>query len=186
MQDFEFTVQEGKLFLLQNRAGKRTTHAAVKIAVDLVKEKLITIREALLRIEPEQLTQLLHKRIDPKAQVEIIAKGLAASPGAASGKVVFTADDAVTLAQNGEKVILVRRETNPDDITGMAVAAGLLTARGGMTSHAAVVARGMGIPCVVGCESLRINEEKKKIFAGGVIIRERELITIKGETGGVI
>jgi len=186
MQDFEFTVQEGKLFLLQTRVGKRTTHAAVKIAVDLVKEKFITVKEALLRIEPEQLNQLLHKRIDPKAQAEIIAKGLAASPGAASGKVVFTADDAVTLAKNGEKVVLVRKETNPDDIAGLAVAVGILTARGGMTSHAAVVARGMGIPCVVGCESLRINEEKKQFFAGGVIIRERELLTINGETGDVI
>ncbi len=186
MQDFEFTVQEGKLFILQTRVGKRTTLAAVKIAVDLVKEKLIAQKEALLRIDPEQLNQLLHKRIDPKAEVEIIAKGLGASPGAASGKVVFTADDAVTLTKNGEKVMLVRKETNPDDISGMAVAVGILTARGGMTSHAAVVARGMGIPCVVGCESLRINEEKKQLFAGGVIIRERELLTINGETGDVI
>jgi pyruvate,orthophosphate dikinase len=186
MQDFEFTVQEGKLFILQTRVGKRTTHAAVKIAVDLVKEKLIPQKEALLRIEPEQLNQLLHKRIDPKAEFEIIAKGLGASPGAASGKVVFTADDAVTLAKNGEKVLLVRRETNPDDISGMAASVGILTARGGMTSHAAVVARGMGIPCVVGCESLRINEEKKQLFAGGVIIRERELLTINGESGDVI
>jgi pyruvate,orthophosphate dikinase len=161
-------------------------HAAVKIAVDMVKEKLITPQEALIRIEPEQINQLLHARIDPKAQVEVIAKGLAASPGAASGKVVFTAEDAVTLSKNGEKVVLVRRETNPDDISGLAVSKGVLTSRGGMTSHAAVVARGMGIPCVVGCESIRINEEKKQFFAGGVIIRERELITINGETGEVI
>jgi pyruvate,orthophosphate dikinase len=185
MQDFEFTVQEGKLYILQTRAGKRTTHAAVKISVDMVKEKLITVKEALLRIQPEQINQLLHKRIDPKAQAEVIARGLAASPGAASGKVVFNAEDAVALAKNGEKVILVRRETNPDDIAGMAVAVGILTARGGMTSHAAVVARGMGIPCVAGCEFIRINEEKKQFFAGGTIIRERELITVNGETGEV-
>lgn len=186
MQDFEFTVQEGKLFILQTRVGKRTTLAAVKIAVDMVKEKLIPVKEALLRIQPEQLNQLLHKRMDPKAEMEVIARGLAASPGAACGKVVFTAEDAVTLAKNGEKVILVRRETNPDDISGLAVAVGILTARGGMTSHAAVVARGMGIPCVAGCESIRISEEKKQFFAGGTIIRERELITINGESGEVI
>ena len=186
MQDFEFTVQEGKLYILQTRVGKRTTLAAVKIAVDMVKEKLISVKEALLRIQPEQLNQLLHKRMDPKAEMEVIALGLAASPGAACGKVVFTAEDAVTLAKNGEKVILVRRETNPDDISGLAVAVGILTARGGMTSHAAVVARGMGIPCVAGCESIRISEEKKQFFAGGTIIRERELITINGESGEVI
>src|SRR3990172_69553 len=186
MQDFEFTVQEGKLYILQTRVGKRTTLAAVKIAVDMVKEKLISVKEALLRIQPEQVNQLLHKRMDPKAEMEVIALGLAASPGAACGKVVFTAEDAVTLAKNGEKVILVRRETNPDDISGLAVAVGILTARGGMTSHAAVVARGMGIPCVAGCESIRISEEKKQFFAGGTIIRERELITINGESGEVI
>ncbi|MCI0531990.1 MAG: pyruvate, phosphate dikinase [candidate division Zixibacteria bacterium] len=186
MQDFEFTVQEGELFLLQTRTGKRTTQAAIKIAVEMVKEKLITVNEALLRVEPEQINQLLHNRIDPAATLEVIAQGLAASPGAASGKVVFTSQDAVSLSKDGQKVILVRRETNPDDIEGMAVSGGILTSRGGMTSHAAVVARGMGKPCIVGCEAVRVNEERKQFFAGGAIIRERELITIDGESGRVI
>ncbi len=186
IQDFEFTVQEGKLYMLQTRTGKRTAPAAVKIAVDLVKEKLITKEEALMRIEPAQLDQLLHKRIDPKAQVNVIAKGLAASPGAASGKVVFTADDAVKLAQAGEKVILVRQETSPDDIHGMAVAQGILTARGGMTSHAAVVARGMGKCCVAGCEEIKVNEQRKVFTVGGTVVRERDIISLNGSTGEVI
>ncbi|HLG93331.1 MAG TPA: pyruvate, phosphate dikinase, partial [candidate division Zixibacteria bacterium] len=160
VQDFEFTVQEGKLFMLQTRVGKRTTQAAVKIAVDFVKEKLLTKEEALLRIDPEDLNQLLHPRLDPKAEIRVIAKGLAASPGAASGRVVFSAEEAVRMAQKKEKVILVRQETNPDDIHGMVVAQGVLTSRGGMTSHAAVVARGMGKPCVAGAEQVKVNEEK--------------------------
>lgn len=186
IQDFEFTVQEGTLYMLQTRTGKRTAPAAVKIAVDMVKEKLITKEEALMRIEPAQLDQLLHKRIDPKAQLNVIAKGLAASPGAATGKVVFTAEDAVKLTQVGEKVILVRQETNPDDIHGMAVAQGILTARGGMTSHAAVVARGMGKCCVAGCEEIKVNEQRKVFSVGGLVIRERDIISLNGSSGEVI
>lgn len=186
IQDFEFTVQEGKLYMLQTRTGKRTAHAAVKIAVDMVKEKLISKQEAIRRIEPSQLDQLLHPIIDPDAKVEIIARGLAASPGAASGKIVFSAEDAVKLANSGENVILVRKETSPDDISGMAVAVGILTARGGMTSHAAVVARGMGIPCIVGCEEIRVNEERKVFTVKGYILREKNNISINGTTGEVI
>ncbi|MDH4222007.1 MAG: pyruvate, phosphate dikinase [candidate division Zixibacteria bacterium] len=186
IQDFEFTVQEGKLYMLQTRTGKRTAPAAVKIAVDMVKEKLISKQEALMRIEPAQLDQLLHKRIDPKVQVSVIARGLAASPGAATGKVVFTAEDAVKLAQSGEKVILVRQETNPDDISGMAVAQGILTARGGMTSHAAVVARGMGKCCVAGCEDIKVNEQRKVFSVGGLVVRERDIISLNGSSGEVI
>ncbi|GAB4326884.1 MAG: pyruvate, phosphate dikinase [Candidatus Zixiibacteriota bacterium] len=186
VQDFEFTIQDGTLYMLQTRTGKRTAHAAVKIAVDMVKEKLITKEEALLRIRPEDLDQLLHPMIDPNADFEPIAKGLAASPGAASGKVVFNADDAVAMAEKGEKAILVRTETNPDDIHGMAVAAGILTARGGMTSHAAVVARGMGKCCVAGVEELRVNEERKTFTVGPTIVREKQVITLNGTTGEVI
>jgi len=186
VQDFEFTVQEGKLYMLQTRTGKRTAYAAIRIAVDMVKEKLISKEEALNRIEPEQLNQLLHRRIDPNASVNVIAKGLAASPGAASGKVIFTADDAVKLHQAKEKVILVRQETNPDDIHGMEVAEGILTARGGMTSHAAVVARGMGKCCVAGCEDIRVNEQRKQFTVRGIIVRERNIISLNGSTGEVI
>src|SRR5574341_12767 len=186
LQDFEFTVQEKKLYMLQTRTGKRTAQAAVKIAVEMVKEKLISTEEALKRISPEHINQLLHPRIDTKAQLNIIAKGLPASPGAARGKVVFKSEDAIRLSEAGEKVILVRQETNPDDIAGMIASQGILTARGGMTSHAAVVARGMGKPCIVGCESIRVNEEKKQFFVGGVMVRERENITLNGSTGEVI
>jgi len=186
IQDFEFTVQQGKLYMLQTRRGKRTAHAAVKIAVDMVKEKLIPKQEAIRRIEPSQLDQLLHPVIDPEAKVEIIAQGLAASPGAASGKIVFSAEEAVKLADSGEEVILVRKETNPDDISGMAVAKGILTSRGGMTSHAAVVARGMGIPCVVGCEEIKVNEDRKVFTVKGYILREKENISINGTSGEVI
>jgi pyruvate,orthophosphate dikinase len=186
VQDFEFTIQKGKLYMLQTRTGKRTAHAAVKIAVDTVKEKLITKEEALTRLEPAHLNQLLHRRIDPKASMTVIARGLAASPGAAVGKVVFTADDAVNLSANGEKVILVRHETNPDDIHGMAVAEGVLTARGGMTSHAAVVARGMGKCCVAGCETIKVNEERKQFMVDGRIVRERDIISLNGTTGEVM
>jgi len=186
LQDFEFTVQEGKLFMLQTRVGKRTTQAAVKIAVDMVKEKMLSKEEALLRIDPEDLNQLLHPRIDPEAEIRVIAKGLAASPGAASGRVVFSAEDAVRMAQKGEKVLLVRQETNPDDIHGMVVAQGVLTARGGMTSHAAVVARGMGKPCIAGTEQMKVNEEKRFFSVGSIVVRGLELITINGSTGEVI
>ncbi|MEW5702267.1 MAG: pyruvate, phosphate dikinase [Candidatus Zixiibacteriota bacterium] len=186
VQDFEFTIQNGTLFMLQTRTGKRTAQAAVKIAVDMVKEKLITQEEALQRIRPEDLDQLLHPRLDPAATVSPIVRGLAASPGAAAGKVVFTAEDAVAMAAKGEKVILVRSETNPDDIQGMAAAVGILTTRGGMTSHAAVVARGMGKCCVAGAESVRVNEERKTFAVGPTIVREKQVITLDGSTGAVM
>jgi pyruvate,orthophosphate dikinase len=185
VQDFEFTVQEGKLFMLQTRTGKRTAQAAVKIAVDMVSEGLISKEEAVLRVEPASLDQLLHPIIDPKAKIEVIAKGLPASPGAASGKVVFTADEAVKLAKK-DKVILVRPETTPDDIHGMDAAKGILTARGGMTSHAAVVARGMGKPCVAGCESIKVDLKAEKFTVGKNTVKMGDYITIDGATGRVI
>ena len=161
MQDIEFTVQRGKLYMLQTRNGKRTAKAALKIAVDMVREGLIDKKEAVARIEPASLDQLLHPTLDPKAQRKVIAKGLPASPGAASGKVVFTADEAEKQARAGEKVILVRLETSPEDIHGMHAAEGILTSRGGMTSHAAVVARGMGKPCVAGAGDVRIDAKRR-------------------------
>ena len=185
VQDFEFTVQEGELYMLQTRSGKRTVQAAVKIAVDMVKEKLISKEEALLRIDPQQIDHLLHARIDPDAKVDVVARGLAASPGAASGLVVFTAEEAVRQGAK-KKVILVREETNPDDIEGMNAAVGILTARGGMTSHAAVVARGMGKCCVSGAESIRVNANKKQLAIGKLIIKEGEVITLNGSTGEII
>ncbi len=186
VQDFEFTIQENKLYMLQTRTGKRTAEAAIKIAVDMVQEKLITKDEALMRVQPEQLDQLLHPRIDPHAPVEVIARGLSASPGAASGKVVFHADEAVRLAERSEKTILVRTETNPDDIAGMIAAEGVLTARGGMTSHAAVVARGMGKPCVAGCEDIRVYEARRQFAVGTLVVKDKEIITINGTTGEVM
>lgn len=186
MLDIEFTVQEGKLYMLQTRVGKRTAAAALKIAIDMVKEKLIDKKTAVLRIDPEQLDQLLHPMIDPKAEVKILAKGLPASPGAAVGKVVFTAEDAEKAAERGEKVILVRAETSPEDIGGMNAAQGILTARGGMTSHAAVVARGMGKCCVAGCGAININEVQKYFTVNETIIREGDYITLNGTTGDVI
>ncbi len=187
VQDFEFTIERGKLFMLQTRTGKRTSRAAVKIAVDMVKEGLISKEEAILRIDPLQINQLLHPIIDQSARKEVIAKGLPASPGAAVGKVVFTAEDAVRAAiEYKEKVILVRQETVPDDIQGMDVSQGILTARGGMTSHAAVVARGMGKPCVVGCEEIKISEDKKEFRVKDKIIKEGDYISIDGSTGEVI
>ena len=185
VQDFEFTVQEGTLYMLQTRTGKRTAHAAVKIAVDMVAEGLISKEEAVLRVEPASLDQLLHPIIDPKAKIQVIAKGLPASPGAASGKVVFTADEAVKHAKK-EKVILVRPETTPDDIHGMDAAKGILTARGGMTSHAAVVARGMGKPCVAGCETIKVDLKAEKFSVNGVVVKMGDFITIDGGTGRVI
>ena len=185
IQDFEFTIEKGKLYMLQTRTGKRTAAAAVKIAVDMFKEGRISKEEALLRIEPEQLDQLLHPIIDPKAKVKVIARGLPASPGAASGKVVFTADIAAAKGET-EKVILVRQETCPDDIHGMNAAQGILTARGGMTSHAAVVARGMGKCCIAGCESIKINEKEKHFTAGNVTVKDGDWITLNGSTGEVI
>jgi pyruvate,orthophosphate dikinase len=185
VQDFEFTIEKGKLYMLQTRNGKRTAGAAIKIAVDMVKEKLITIEQALMRVEPDQINQLLHPIIDPKAKVEVIAKGLPAAPGAAVGKVVFDPDQAVLMSQV-DKVILVRHETSPDDINGMTVAQGILTARGGMTSHAAVVARGMGKCCVVGCDEIHVDVKKKEFKVGKLTIKEGDYITLDGSTGNVI
>jgi pyruvate,orthophosphate dikinase len=186
MQDIEFTVEEGKLYLLQTRSGKRTAQAALKIAVDMVEEDLISREEAVARIDPKQLDQLLHPMIDPEADYEAAAKGLNASPGAATGKVVLDADTAEERGRAGEDVILVRWETNPDDIHGLLEAQGILTAQGGMTSHAAVVARGMGKPCVAGCEGLSIDLEGRKISLDGREVAEGEVITIDGGTGEVI
>jgi len=185
VQDYEFTIEKRKLYLLQTRTGKRTAQAALKIAVDMVEEGIINKEEAVLRIEPNQLNQLLHKRIDPNVKKEVIAKGLPASPGAAYGKVVFTADEAEELGKEGEKVILVRAETTPDDIHGMVEAQGVLTSRGGMTSHAAVVARGMGKACVAGCSVLNIDIKKEIISVNDVIIKKDDFITIDGGTGEV-
>jgi pyruvate, orthophosphate dikinase len=186
VQDFEFTVENNKLYMLQTRNGKRTAAAAVKIAVDMVKEKLITKEEALLRLEPQQIDQLLHPVIDPKAKVEVIARGLPASPGAATGAVVFHADKAVEWATEGKDVILVRKETSPDDIHGMDVARGILTAKGGMTSHAAVVARQMGKTCVAGCDAIDVDETTNRFMVGGRVVREGNFISLNGSTGEVI
>src|SRR5213593_3498597 len=185
VQDVEFTIEHGTLYLLQTRSGKRTGQAAVKIAVDMVHEKLITKEEALLRAEPASLEQLLHPRLDPDAPRRVVGKGLAASPGAASGAIVFDADEAVKLATQ-HKVILARPETNPDDIHGLVAAQGVLTSRGGMTSHAAIVARGMGKPAVVGAESLGIDEETRRLTAGDVVVHQGDVITIDGSTGEVM
>ena len=186
MQDIEFTVQQGKLYMLQTRAGKRTTAAALKIAVDMVDEGLISSQTAVSRIEPSSLDQLLHPTLDPDANREIVARGLPASPGAASGKVVFDADEAERISARGEQVILVRIETSPEDIHGMHAAVGILTTRGGMTSHAAVVARGMGRPCVAGAGELRVDYKTKTIAARDVVIEEGEEITLDGASGDVM
>jgi pyruvate,orthophosphate dikinase len=186
MQDIEFTIQEGKLYMLQCRVGKRTAAAAVKIAVDLVKEKLISKEEGVLRVSPGQLDQLLHPRVDPSAKPQKIAKGLPASPGAAVGKVVFTATEAEEMAANGERVVLVRLETSPEDIGGMHAAQGILTARGGMTSHAAVVARGMGKPCVAGSGDITVYEEHGYFFAKDLKVQRGDYITLDGSTGEVL
>lgn len=186
MQDIEFTVEKGTLYMLQTRNGKRTARAAVKIAVDMVNEGLITIEEALQRVDAEQLNQLLHRQIDTSVQLEAIAKGLPASPGAASGKVLFDADLAEKMGGMGEKVVLVRSETTPDDIHGIIHAQGVLTSRGGMTSHAAVVARGMGKPCVCGCETIRIDTSARQFTVNGLVVKEGDIITIDGATGNVM
>ena len=185
MQDLEFTIERGKLWLLQTRNGKRTARAALKIAADMVDEGRITPREAVMRIDPQQLDQLLHPMLDPNAPRTLLAKGLPASPGAATGKIVFTADEAVAMAGAGERVILVRSETSPEDINGMATAQGILTARGGMTSHAAVVARGMGKCCVAGCGDLRIDQAQGMVQFGQTVLRHHDLITLDGGTGEV-
>ena len=184
MQDFEFTVENGKLWMLQTRTGKRTAQAAVKIALDLVKEKVIPDEEAVMRVEPTQLDQLLHKHIDPEARVDVLVKGIAASPGAAVGKAVFDTNKAAELGKLGESVILIRRETAPEDIHGMIASQGVLTQRGGKTCHAAVVARGMGKPAVVGAETLLITDGQAR--SGDVIINQGDIITIDGGSGDVI
>jgi pyruvate,orthophosphate dikinase len=186
MLDIEFTIQDGKLYMLQCRVGKRTAAAAVKIAVDMVKERLIDQKLAVLRVDPDQLDQLLHPRVDPMAKVQKVAKGLPASPGAAVGKVVFTAAEAEADAAKGERVILVRTETSPEDIGGMHAAQGILTARGGMTSHAAVVARGMGKPCVAGSTDITVYEEHGYFFAKDLKIQRGDYITLDGGLGDVM
>ena len=187
MQDIEFTIENGKLYILQTRNGKRTAKAAINVVVDLVNAGTIDKEEAIMRIEPNQLDQLLHPTFDPKAlkSAELLAKGLPASPGAATGKVYFHADDAVLHAKEGEKVLLVRQETSPEDIEGMVSAEGILTARGGMTSHAAVVARGMGKCCVAGCGELRVDEAAREIRCGDRIIKEGQYLSIDGSSGCV-
>ena len=187
IQDFEFTVQDEKLYMLQTRSGKRTGHSAVRIAVEMVREKLISKEEALLRVDPMQLNQLLHPSFDPakRKQFPPVAKGLNASPGAAAGRAVFTAEKAVEMAAKGDRVLLVRAETSPDDIEGMAAAKGVLTATGGMTSHAAVVGRQMGKPSVVGCSAIRVDEHGGKFTAGSVTVKEGDYVSIDGSTGEV-
>lgn len=187
MQDIEFTVEDDTLWMLQTRAGKRTAKAAVRLAVEMHREGVLTQNEAVLRVQPEQIDQLLHPMIDPAAQKTILAKGLAASPGAAVGQVVFDADDAMHWTHDGKKVILVRLETSPDDIQGMHVAEGFLTSCGGLTSHAAVVARGMGKPCVVGCQQMAVDAVAKTAkFPNGQVVREGDWLTIDGASGHVM
>lgn len=187
MQDMEFTIERGKLYMLQTRNGKRTAAAALKIAVDLVDEGKISEKDAVLRVEPKQLDSLLHPQFDAKAlkAATPIGKGLAASPGAACGRIVFSAEDAKDWANKGEKVILVRLETSPEDIEGMSAAQGILTVRGGMTSHAAVVARGMGTCCVSGCGEITVDYEAKQFTLGGKIYHEGDYISLDGSTGAV-
>jgi len=191
MQDMEFTVERGKLWMLQTRAGKRTAKAAVKIAVDMVKEGIISKEEAIMRVTPEQVDQLLHPRFDEKAKEKAraegryLAKGLNASPGAATGIAVFDADTAEELGKKGESVILVRPETSPDDVHGMLVAKGILTQHGGATSHAAVVARGLGKPCVAGCEAIHIDLARRLFTVNGRVVKEGDIISIDGSTGEV-
>ncbi|MDA8330219.1 MAG: pyruvate, phosphate dikinase [Candidatus Dormibacteraeota bacterium] len=186
VQDMEFTIEKGRLYMLQTRTAKRTAAAAVKIAVDMLAEGLISSEDALGRVEPDQVDHLLHRAIDPNAKVRVLATGLAASPGAATGEAVFDADRAEEMAKQGKKVILVRIETNPDDVHGMIAAEGVLTSRGGRTSHAAVVARGMGKPCVAGTEDLKVDLVKRRFEAGGQVVKEGEIFTIDGTTGRVI
>ncbi|MEH7356418.1 pyruvate, phosphate dikinase [Neobacillus drentensis] len=186
MQDIEFTVERGQLFILQTRNGKRTAQAAIRIAVEMVEEGIIDKKTALLRVDPDQLNQLLHRRIDDKFDKTILAKGLPASPGAATGQVVFDADEAETLGNDGKKVILVRPETTPDDIHGIVASQAILTSRGGMTSHAAVVARGMGKACICGCEALKIDLKAKQFTVGETLVNYGDTITIDGSTGEIM
>ncbi|HCG73269.1 MAG TPA: pyruvate, phosphate dikinase, partial [Nitrospina sp.] len=186
MQDIEFTIENQKLYLLQTRSGKRTAESAIKVAVDMVDEGLINKREALMRVPADQLDQIFHPMIDPKAKLKILGKGLGASPGAAAGKIVFTPERAQELAKNNEDAILVRMETSPEDILGMSVAQGIITAKGGMTSHAAVVARAMGKACVSGVEELNVNSKSKQCRLGGVKLKELSHLTLDGSAGLVI
>lgn len=186
MLDIEFTIQEGTLYMLQTRSGKRTAAAAIRIAVEMVEEGLIDKETAIMRINPDQLDQLLHPMIDPDIKLDVVAKGLPASPGAAVGRAVFTPEDAERMVREGERCVLIRMETSPEDIGGMHAAEGILTSRGGMTSHAAVVARGMGKPCVVGCSDIQVNEKDKYLRANDHVIREGDFITINGSTGELI
>lgn len=186
MQDIEFTIEEGKLFILQSRNGKRTAQSAIKIAADMVKEKLISKAEAIAQVNPEQLNHLLHPTVPQSFKGNILCKGLAASPGAACGKVVFTPEDACKWSEDGEKIILVRKETSPEDIQGMYAAQAILTARGGMTSHAAVVCRGMGKPCVAGCSAIHVDSKNKVFSCGNIIVKEGDVITLNGSAGEVI
>lgn len=186
MQDIEFTVERGKLFILQTRNGKRTAQAAIRIAVEMVQEGIIDKKTALLRVDPDQLNQLLHRRIDEKHEKVLLAKGLPASPGAATGQVVFDPDEAEQLGNDGKKVILVRPETTPDDIHGIVASQAIVTSRGGMTSHAAVVARGMGKACICGCEALKIDVKAKQFTVGETVIHYGDTITIDGSTGEII
>lgn len=187
MQDVEFTIEKGRLFFLQTRNGKRTAESAINVAVDLVEEGLLTKEEAIMRVEPKQLDQLLHPKFEDKALKEatILTKGLPASPGAGSGKIYFTAEEAVEASKSGEKVILVRQETSPEDIEGMICSQGILTARGGMTSHAAVVARGMGKCCVAGCGEIKVDEISKEVRKDNIVLREGDYISLDGSTGNV-
>ncbi|MCP4807619.1 MAG: pyruvate, phosphate dikinase, partial [Proteobacteria bacterium] len=186
MQDIEFTVEDGTLYLLQTRTGKRTTAAALQIAVDLVDEGIISEEEALARIQPEKLEEVLRPVLDPDAPRRVIGKGLPASPGAASGKVVFHSEEAQELVERGEQVVLVRMETSPEDIQGMTVSEGILTSRGGQTSHAAVVARGMGKPCVVGASDIAVDYGRQLFYAGDTVVRRGDFITLDGSTGEIM
>src|SRR5258708_3760189 len=186
MCDIEFTIEQGRLFMLQTRVGKRTAAAALRMAVEMVDEKLIDTTEAVLRVQPAQLDQLLHPQFDPKAKFTVLAKGLNASPGAAVGKVYFTADEAEARHEAGERVILVRPETSPDDLHGMIAAEGILTSRGGLVSHAAVVARGMGKPAICGAEAVKIDLAKKQFEAGGKLVHEGDVISINGTTSAIV
>src|SRR3954466_15217904 len=186
VQDFEFTIEKTKFYMLQTRNGKRTTAAAVKIAVDMVKERLIDEKTAILRVEPSSLDQLLHPMFDPNATRNVLARGLPASPGAAVGKIAFTAEEAEQRVAAGEDIILVRRETEPADIGGMHVSEGILTSTGGMTSHAAVVARGMGTPCVAGAGALHIDAKNRLVKIGDKTFDSHHFISIDGATGEVM
>src|SRR5579862_8807522 len=186
VQDFEFTIEKGKLYMLQTRNGKRTTAAAVRIAVEMMKEKLIDQKTAILRVDPASLDQLLHPTFDPKAIRNVLAKGLPASPGAAVGKMAFTAEEAEERVHNGEQIVLVRRETEPADIGGMHVSEGILTSTGGMTSHAAVVARGMGTPCVAGAGAVVIDAHGRRMTIGDKSFGPDDCISVDGATGEVM